>query len=302
MAIGKSIRIYLKEGTVSGVKSAEVVNHTIQALACPRTKLSDLQKFFSKEANRPGVYFLLGDDGSNKSKVYIGEAENVWDRLKNHDTKKDFWSDVILFTSKDENLTKSHVKYLESRLVSISATADRYILDNSNSPTMSSLPLPDQDSMEDFIDNIRLLTGTLGHKFLENPISFFTEPKDLSLTALTETHIVVDTTGNLELELSGKGIKAKAIQTDEGIVVLEGSAVAEQDLKSYNYGPLREKLISEKVIVRDEHGKFFFAKNYLFKNPSPAAAVILGYSANGRVLWKDNKGRSLNEIEQLVVK
>ncbi|MEN0119704.1 MAG: GIY-YIG nuclease family protein, partial [Cellulomonas sp.] len=117
MILGKSVRIYLKEGNVSGIKLGEVVNHTIQALACPRNKISDLNKYFQKEINRPGVYFLIGEDENNQNKVYIGEAENVWDRLKNHDTKKDFWSEVILFSSKDENLTKSHVKYLESRII-----------------------------------------------------------------------------------------------------------------------------------------------------------------------------------------
>src|SRR5690606_36003136 len=108
----------------------------------------------------PGIYFLIGEDNRNQNKVYIGEAENVWDRLKNHDTKKDFWSEVILFSSKDENLTKSHIKYLESRLINITINADRYKIENSNSSTLSSLPLPDQDSMEDFLLNIKLLNGT----------------------------------------------------------------------------------------------------------------------------------------------
>ncbi|MFL9844498.1 GIY-YIG nuclease family protein [Flavobacterium rhizosphaerae] len=143
MSLGKSIRIYLKDGTVFGIKQAEVVNHTIQSLSSPRKKISDLNILFQRELNKPGVYFLIGEDRGNNS-VYIGEAENVWERLKSHDTQKDFWNEVILFTSKDENLTKSHVKYLESRLISIAIDADRYKIKNSNSPNLSSLPLADK--------------------------------------------------------------------------------------------------------------------------------------------------------------
>lgn len=131
MTFGKSIRLYLKDGTVTGLKFGEIVNHTIQAISCPRRRLSELSEY--PESKRPEVYFLFGiDEESGEPKVYIGEAESVYDRIQKHFSSKDFWNEVILFINKDENLTKSHVKYLESRLLDISKKIGRYALDNWN--------------------------------------------------------------------------------------------------------------------------------------------------------------------------
>jgi hypothetical protein len=300
MILGKSIRIYLKEGSVTGIKLAEVVNLTIQALSSPRSKLSDLNKYFQSQINTQGVYFLIGmDDETGKSKVYVGEAENVWERLKNHAINKDFWSEVILFTSKDDNITKSHIKYLESRLIDITKQAERYILDNSNSPSLSSLPLPDRDAMEEFILNVKLLNGVLGHKFLENQIHYKQLDKKQSTTVETsENKDIVISENGLELNLNVKKIIAQAIQTDEGIVVLVGSGVSEKQSMNYGYKTLREELIQDGTIQKNEKGKLLFAKKYLFPSPSSAAAVIVGYSINGRRTWKDKNGKTLSEIEK----
>lgn len=214
----------------------------------------------------------------------------MWERLKNHAINKDFWTEVILFTSKDDNITKSHIKYLESRLIEITKESERYVLENNNTPNLTSLPLPDKDAMEEFIQNIKILTGVLGHKFLEEQIekkNTFENNLEISPRSKNET----------ELFLSVKIINTKAIQTNEGLVVLAGSDVSESESQNYGYKTLRDELIQDGIIVKNNYGKFTFAKNHLFNSPSAAAAVIVGYSINGRRNWKNNNGKNLIETE-----
>ncbi|WEK68103.1 MAG: GIY-YIG nuclease family protein [Candidatus Chryseobacterium colombiense] len=292
MKLGKSIRIYLKEGSINDIKLAELLNLTIQALSCPRDKIFELNLSFQNQINKQGVYFLIGnDDSTGKLKVYIGEAENVWERIKNHATGKDFWTELILITSKDDNITKSHIKYLESRLVDITKNADRYILENSNIPTLTSLPLPDRDAMEEFILNIKLLNGIFGHKFLEKQLP----SKNNTLDELSNK---TDVSEERSLVFNSKSIKANAIQTDEGIVVLTGSQVSAAESVNYGYKTLREELILDGTISKNSLGNLIFNKDHLFNSPSAAAAVIVGYSINGRRNWKNKEGKTLDEIEK----
>ena len=167
MAFGKSIRILLKDGTVTGMKFSEVVNHTIQSVSCPRLQASDLSQL--SEARRPGVYFLFGkDEETNEDMAYIGEAENVFERLQNHLLNKGFWNEVVFFISKDENLTKAHVKYLESRIIQIAHKTKRCKIENFNQPQLSALPMADRDSMEEFLEQIKSLAILLEISSREN--------------------------------------------------------------------------------------------------------------------------------------
>jgi hypothetical protein len=297
-SFGKSIRIYLKDGTVTGIKFGEVVNQTIQSISCPRLRISELSDL--AEANRPGVYFLFGEDEqTGEAKAYIGEAENVYSRLQNHIAGKDFWNEVIFFVSKDENLTKSHVKYLESRLIQLAFGTKRYKVENLNLPQQSSLPLADRDAMEEFLLYIKLLIGVMGHKLLEDVAVLQVKQTDpsLSVTATSPESPLSAPNGSLELFLSVAGIKAHALQTDEGIVVLKGSeATCNPSSMGMGYRELRERLLQNGTLV-ESNGKLIFQNISLFNSPSAAATVILGYNTNGPAVWKNSKGKTFKEIE-----
>lgn len=297
MSIGKTIRIFLASGSVTGVRHAEIVNWTGQALSCPRPQVKSLSSW--EEALKPGVYFLFGDDPeSGNSAVYIGEAENIYDRLQHHLNNKDFWNEVVLFSSKDENLTKAHVKFLESKLVQLAKQASRQITLNGNDPQASSLPRGDRAAMEEFVINIRTLLGVLGHKTLE-PI---TQPAVATIESNTQpvsSPEVAEANQAIDVNLNMSGVNATGVLTNEGLVVLEGSGVSDKvkDSLSVGYRALREKLTEDGVIV-EKGGKLEFVRKHIFASPSQAAAVLVGYSINGRHSWKLLDGRSVKEFEE----
>lgn len=292
---GKTIRIYLADGVATGIRHAELVNWTGQAFVCPRARIGELTSW--QESQRPGVYVLFGDDpAGSKPLAYIGEAENVFDRLRSHAKNKEFWEEVVFFTSKDENLTKVHVKYLESRIVELAKSVGRFSLENGTSPVQPSLPRADRDAMEEFLGPVRLLLTTLGRPLLQ-PL------RKVQPDAAVKTEPDSDLVGPLAdvpLSLTTKtGANAKGFATDEGFVVLGGSHGLGnvQPYLSEGYRTLREELIAQGDILEGAGG-IQFARDVLFQSPSAAAAVLVGGNRNGRQAWRDAQGRSLGDLEE----
>jgi hypothetical protein len=297
---------------VTGIRHGEIVNWTGQAIACPRTRFPELREW--AEAKRPGIYFLFGqDDESGQDSVYVGEAEVVFDRLCSHINGKDFWTELVAFTSKDDNLTKAHVRYLESRLVSLANGAGRYAIENSASPQLPLLPRADRDAMEEFIGGIQTLLGVLGHRVLQPLIERAATPTTHEVVPSQQPAIQSEfepPANNLALapsqtqtfQLRVSKLIATAVRTDEGLVVLANSEAAStvQNSLSVGYRALRERLISSGVLI-ESGSKLKFARDQLFRSPSQAAAVVVGYSINGRDNWKTPNGVSFTEFENWLV-
>jgi len=282
---GKSIRIFLADGTVTGIRHGEIVNWTGQAVMLPRKRYAELKSW--DEASKPGVYFLFGeDDASGEPMAYIGESENVYDRLRNHVDRKEFWNEAVLFTNKDENLTKAHAKYLESRLIQLATEASRYKIENGTAPPLPNLPRGDRDAMDEFLENLRLLLGALGHKLLE--------PVTVGCIADEGSELG----SALNISMNRSGLTAKGQLTDEGVVVFPGSQVTTDVRTSLSggYNKLRQRLIDSGVLEL-AGDTYLFTKEHLFSSPSAAAAIICGQACNGREYWKDSKGRTLKQIE-----
>lgn len=293
MTIGKSIRVYLADATVTGIRYAELVNWTGHAIACPRNRLNELPKW--PEASKPGVYFLFESRfGDSKPIAYVGESENVSQRLTSHDRNKEFWNEVIIFTSKDENLTKAHIKYLESALVSLSKQADRYQLENGNTPTESSLPRADRDAMEEFVVNVRMVLGVLGYPILE-PILQTKHSENLKSPSSTECEIINPLS---ELTFTVNNLIAKGAATDEGFVLKKGSQFSKTNTDSIpgKLANIKDRLLKEGSLKEDGN-KLVATEDILLSSSSYAAAIVAGTSRSGPQSWKAANGKTMKQIE-----
>lgn len=228
-----------------------------------------------------GVYLLFGKDDEGKDQVYIGEAESVLKRLNQHLAQKDFWNEVIVFISKDENLNKAHIKYIENRLHDIALSSNRYKLDNSTIPTQSSISESDRAEMEEYIDNMRMLVNTLGHKvFDEKRENINNKKSDLSQIK------------------AARGADALGEPTSDGFLVFKGSKAADSITPSFSISltKLRQSLI-DRNIINDVKGSLLFSEDYIFTSPSLAAAIVMGRNANGLEEWKLKSGQTLKSFE-----
>ncbi len=279
MKFGKTIKIFLIDGEPNGRMSCELSNWSGKAYKIPRIKIKECSD--RDDLKSTGVYLLFGKDDNGKDKVYIGEAESILKRLNQQLTSKDFWNETIVFISKDENLNKAHIKYLENRLHEIANVVNRYKVDNSIIPTQSSISESDRAEMEEFIENIKLLVNSLGHKVFDEKREF--KPKQKQ---------------DLFFLKGARGADGKGAPSSEGFVVFKGSKAALTVVKSIspNFIALRNKLIEDGVLIK-KNEFFEFTDDYIFSSPSTSAVIVMGRNANGLTEWKSKDGKTLKDFE-----
>jgi hypothetical protein len=284
---GRTIRIYLVDGVPTGILTAEIINWTGKVIVAPRSQLAELAK--REESKRTGVYCLIGPDPDSpaKDQVYVGEGDSVLARLTSHDTaeSKDFWTKAVFVISKDQNLTKAHGRYLESRLIQMAKQAGRAVVSNGTTPPPPPLPEPDVADMEFFLDQVQMIFPVLSFGFLQ--------PKP-QVTGIDDE----DTTESPVFVLNVKGAIAKAREAGGEFVVLSGSLARKQGLKSWtSYKSLRDQLVADGKLIGgpdDEH--YVFSEDVSFGSPSAGAVVVNAGNMSGRTAWKvEQTGQTYQE-------
>lgn len=276
-----TIKLFLPYGDGTRLRTAEISNWSGKALAAPRTDFDELLK--REELEQSGVYILMGTEpATGKPMAYIGEAEVLGERLKSHKSKE-FWVSLVTFLSKDENLTKSHIRYLEGRLIDEAEKAGRFVLDNTKS-SGSKLPEADRYDMEEFLGKVVQLLPVLGSDVL-NPVGGDESQKADAPLLTTEI----------------RGLVARGRRTPTGFVVLAGSqAVGQPRESAKDYWPAlltkRQELLTDGSTTPKD-GHLVFTRDVEFSSPSAAASIIHGGNMNGLEAWRDESGVTLKQLE-----
>jgi Domain of unknown function (DUF4357) len=281
---GRSIRIFLVDGTSSGVRTAELGLSTIKSLVVPRASLATVKDRW--EVTKTGLYILIGPDQENvgQRRIYVGETEGIFTRLAAHDKdpEKQFWEQAVVFVSKDENLTKAHVRYLEARLIKLAGDAKRATVANGTAPPdQGRLPEADEADMEEFILQARLLLGALGYEIFE-PSQVVAAPAAEEVSLPPSTLPLFRFTGDHFDAMCVVDLNAGQF------VVQKGSVARKQETPSLQptYKALRAQLIHSGVLVDEDADSFQFSQDYSFGAATPAAQVVSGSTVNGRAVWR----------------
>ncbi|MBR1532481.1 MAG: GIY-YIG nuclease family protein [Eubacterium sp.] len=273
MSFDKTIQLFIFDGNPNGRIMCELSNWNGRVYKVSRNEIAEFDK--RADASHTGVYFLIGNDDDNNTTIYIGEAENIISRLRQHISDEYYWNVAIAVISKDNLLNKAHVKYLENEFYNLANDAARSVIINKSIPTRSSISEYDEAMLKEFVENTKLLVNTLGYKVFDLVVSNTEENNDKEMFFIN----------------AARGANGKGIIVSDGFAVLKGSSVASTVTKSCSQSICKKRqfLIDEGIINKG----FEFVKDYVFSSPSMAAAVIMGRNANGLTEWKTDEGMPL---------
>jgi Domain of unknown function (DUF4357) len=276
---GRTIQLFLTDGTPNGLIIASIHGWTGKILVASQSTFDRL--LARREIDRTGVYIFYGPDQKDRlrTRVYIGEAENLGERLDSSARDREFWENVIVITTSDDVMNKAHGRYLEARIIELARSGGRVELDNGNEPPPDRRRLSesDQADMERFLEDLKVVLPVIGLDLLKPrpPLVDSEREKGKSLN-------------EVRFEIRHKsGVEAYAIESGDEFVVIAGSqALKDPGYATNTYASLKAELIRQGILFPDNDGKtYIFKSSYAFKSPSAAGAVILDRNTNGRTGW-----------------
>jgi Domain of unknown function (DUF4357) len=257
-------------------------NRTARVFKLPRALIG--QSSNRDELEQVGLYLLVGANENEPDRpfAYVGEAENVLERLKQHHSnfQKFAWNMALLLISQDKSLNKAHVKYLEHEWYQKLLSSNVAFIDQTV-PTRSSLSESEKAIADDFSKTGQFLVEAFGFRFFESR-------SQVAVASQAVQKFVFETSKK-------QGNKAFGYPTENGFMVEKGSGLDFEEKKAglEYWGPVRKQL-REEGVIGVQNDKLVFLKDWLAPSPSRAAGVAYGGSVNGWEYWRiESSGETL---------
>jgi len=263
------IQTFLLDGTFEGPRIIDIES-SVKAFVIPRLHLGSVKN--REELLHPALYFLINSDDS---KIYIGESENFYHRIKNHDQEKQWWDVAVAIVSTTNSLGKGEVRYLESLAVE-RAQGGSMSVENKTVPTRNNVHEFKLHQLQHILDDTQLILTSIGYDALSVPEK--TEQIWYCRTKKTD---------------------ARAVFRGDKFVVLSGSKLDLEHATSFEkFFPAdlakRREIMNSKSVVSD--GIAILNDNIPFRSPNDAGQIVTGRSINAWTTWKNESGQTMDEV------
>ncbi|MCQ2551264.1 MAG: GIY-YIG nuclease family protein [Clostridia bacterium] len=194
----KTINLLLYEGDLDGVISIEDTSwNSGELYAAPRDSIKQLIE--SDACKGYGVYILFSQD-----KVYVGQASDLTKRISQHTIGKDWWTNVIVLTTKDDSFNRADIDYLEYYLIEKAQSIKEIECDNKkkgNDPKVSKFRVV---ALQQYLEEALFLMKLIG-------VSVFDENAGkIKKKIVKKQGQLINTMDKKSLLRAGKRVKAEA--------------------------------------------------------------------------------------------
>lgn len=273
MATSKKLEIIYYNGQPDGVRSVRRHLSTITTYVIPRPLLADAKKISG--ITRPGIYYLINENDENKiAQIYIGQTRNGVTRLDDHNRSKDFWNKAIMFLADNKTFSLDMISGLEEYAIIKAHEAKRYKVENTVKPKYE-IDEYDLPSIEEVYDEIQFIMATLGYKM--NNAKKNEEKRE-----------IFHTTRN--------GVLAKGVYSGDKFEVLEDSEIDMSRPCPFETLIKQRNNALKNGDIKLIGGKYILTSSMAFATPSGASSFVLGGNTNGWTEWKNEAGKTLDEI------
>ena len=293
MSFPRTVQLFLMDGSPSGRIKCSLDNWVGKVYLIPRTEITRSKD--RPELNQTGVYLLFGSDTkSGEELVYVGQARErkngngVLARVAEHlgEEKLNYFTHAILIIDSDNSFGPTEISYLENAFYRRALAADRLRAVNGNDPSPGNVTEEKQAALDQFIENAVILIGSLGYRVFE--------AVDDARATIRESMVAPPPVEPL-LYLNASGAAGSGRQTADGFVILAGAKLRSDLTHS---APESAKRNRERLAQRI-NADWVLERDTLFNSPSAASDFLTGASTSGKLLWKNDAGVSLREIERI---